>query len=899
MSRFKDPFRNLFTRRQRYSELSESIREHLDEKAAEFESQGMSPEQARFAARREFGNVTSIEERSREVWQWPRVESVWADVKYALRQLVKAPGFAVTAVLTLALGIAVNATMFSLVSAFLMPRLPGRDPQNVVVVSSVNPNQSYHPDVYVVSAPNYAAWRADTRVFAEMAADNDDNPGSLGGEAATSSSAGSPATSHEAPEAVRYAAISTNYFALFGVSPMLGRTFIPGEDAPGRNHVAILSYGLWKRRYLGDAAVVGRTVRLNREDYTVVGVMGSDFRLLGYTPQLWTPLTLTAAELAPAARKNRYLFLFARLAPGVTLAQARAQMEAQARQAQQDFPDTERRWGASVRTLSDYLVYEFDIRNSLYVIMTMVGFVLLIACANVAGLLLARGAARQKELAIRVSLGASRARVARQLLTEGSVIALAGGAAGLLLTIFGIHLLRAALTFNVAISSVPVSLDRRVLLFALCISLASAVLSSLAPALRASHSHIDTDLRSESRTSSAGRSRSRLRAVLVGGEIAMALLLLTGTGLIIRSFYALEHQKLGFRHDHLLTAGLVLDHARYGDPAQQRIFLRDLMPRLEQIPGVESAAVGSDLPATGASSIAIRIEGEAALPGNEQRSARDVQVTPDYFSAAGIPLLRGRMLTAADDDKAPPVVLVNQEFARQYLQNRNPVGSEIQLDNEAAKPVWSRIVGVVSDVKYYSEQTRVEPEVYQPFVQRPVAAFSLMLRTGTDPNSLIPALRRAVSGLDPDLPLLQVMSMDGVLEVQQNGDPVFSRMLAIFALLALILAAIGVYGLIAYSVTQRTHEIGIRLALGARSADISWMILREGLKVGVIGSAIGLAMAAPLPRLFESMFVGIPFGAPDVYAVVLAAMVTVAVAATYAPARRAAHVDPTTALRSE
>jgi putative ABC transport system permease protein len=875
--------RQLFTRRRRYDELSVSIREHLEEKIADLTDHGMTQEEAERTARREFGNVTQIEERSREVWQWPTVESIVADLRFAVRQLYKSPGFTTTAVLTLGLGIGVNATMFSLISAFLMPRLPGHDPQNVIVVSSVNPNQSFHPDVYAVSVPNYLAWRADTHIFSALAADADSQTGSLSG--------------HDQPEAIRYAAVSLNYFDIFAVRPTLGRAFIAGEDTAGRNHAMILSYGLWKRRYGADTTILGRTVRLNREDYTIVGVMGPGFRLLGYTPQLWIPLTLSGTDVVPAARRDRHLFLFARLAPGVTLEQARAEMNSLALQAQRDYPDIEKRWGASVRTLSDYLVYEFDIRNSLYVIMTMVGFVLLIACVNVAGLLLTRGAGRQKELAIRVSLGASRRRVVRQLLTEGVTLALVGGAVGLFLSVVGIRLLRAALTFNEAISSVPLSLDERVLTFALFISLASALLSSLAPALKASHTHIDADLRSETRTSSAGRANNRLRSILVGGEIAMALFLLMASSLIVYGIYKLDHQRLGFRSDHLLTAGVVLDHERYSNSSHQLQFVQDLIPRLEQVPGVEDAAVTSDLPSSGGRTTAIRFPGEPPMPNSEQRTVIDVRVTPDYFEVAGISLLRGRTFTAADKSGGPRAVVVNQEFVRRYLQGHDALGKRLQLSD--ATQVGSEIVGVVSDIKYSSEGARILPEVYEPISQDPANSISFMIRTSVDPNSLLPELRHILSGMDPDLPLLRAMSMDEVIQVQHNGDPVFSQMLGIFALLALLLAAIGIYGLIAYSVVQRTHEIGIRVALGAKRSDVSWMILREGITIAVIGSSIGLALAVPLPKLFDSMFSGFHFAAPVIYPIVLSATLVVSAVSSWIPARRASRVDPTAALRAE
>jgi len=874
-----------FLRGRRYDDLSISIREHLEERVEELMGGGMSRTDAESNARREFGNVTLIEERSREVWQSPTVESLWADIKFAVRQLIKAPGFAATAIMTLALGIAVNATMFSLVSAFLLSRPPGRDPQNVVVISSVNPNGTDHADTNPVSVPNYFAWRQDTRVFSEMAAANEYRTASLTGQ-------GQPAE-------VPYTAVSSNYFKLFGVLPEFGRSFTEAEDQPGRAHVVIVSHGLWAGRFGSDPAVIGRTIRLNREDYQVVGVMPANFRLLGFTPQLWTPLVLSAADQTEAARKDRSLYLFARLAPGVTLARARAELTVLAKRAATDAPLIERGWGASVRTLSDFLIYNFGIRPALMVLMTTVGFVLLIACANVAGLLLTRAAGRQKELAIRVSIGASRLRIVRQLVTEGFVIALLGASTGLLLTYFGISLLRANLSFNQAISAVPVTLDADVLLFVSVVSLVSAVLSSLAPALKCARADVNTGLKSESRTSSGTRSQSRLRSVLVSGEIALALLLVTGTGLLIRGVYLLDHQKLGFRTEHLLTARVALDAAHYPNSSRQLLFVRGLIPRLRPIAGVKDVAIASDLPATYLPSVPISIKGEQELPTNEQRSALDAVVTTDYFRTFGIPVLRGRTFTEADDANASRVLLVSQEFVHRYLQGRDPLGARIKLDFKGAVPGWSEIVGVVSDVKSYSEETRVDPEVYESFSQRPVQSFSVVLRTDVEPNGLIPALRKVVSQLDVELPLDRVMSMDSVINDQRNGNPLFTRILGAFAFLALVLAAIGIYGLVAYSVGQRTHEIGIRIALGARATDILRMILREGFRTAVIGSVLGLAVALPMPRLFDSIFLGMHFSAPGIHVIALAVILMVAAFAIYIPALRATHVDPKTALRDQ
>ena len=876
----------LLSRRRRYEDLTVSIHEHIAEKAEELMDGGMSRVEAEQTARREFGNIRLIEQRSREVWQWPTVESLLADVRFALRQLVKSPGFTITAVATLALGIAVNATMFSMVSAFLLPHLPGRDPQSMVVVSSVNPNTSFLADTTPVSPPNYSAWGKDTRVFSAVTAANYLN-GSLSGPA-------------QQPEAISDAAVSTNYFSVLGVSPQLGRAFVAGEDVPGHDHILILSHGLWERRFAADPSIVGRSVRLNREDYVVAGVMPADFRLLGFSPQLWTPLTLTAADGAPSGRTNRYLYMFARLAPGVTLQQARAQINILAQQAQHDFPDSESRWGASVRTLPDFLIHDFGIRTALAVIMTVVGFVLLIACANVAGLLLTRAVGRQKEIAVRMSLGASRARVVRQLVTEGLVIALQGGGVGLFLTYIGIHVVRAGLSFNDQISAVPVRLDTNVLLFAAAVSLVSAIISSMAPALKASRTAINTDLKSESRGGTSGRAHNRLRVVLVGGEIAVALFLLIGSCLLIRGVYMIDHQELGFNHDHLLTAGLVLDKARYVDSSKQNQLVRNLVTQLQQLPGVKGAAIASSLPTSGPGSVPIHVKGEQETRSNAQHNAADVVITSDYLQVVGVPLLSGRAFNDRDDAGAPRVVLVNQEFVHRYFQDHDPVGKQIQLDIAGAPSTWSEIVGVVTNVKNYSEDPQNEPQVYEFYVQRPVASISVMLRSTVDPASLTPALRHVVAQLDSELPLLRVMSMEGVIELQRNGNPLFSRLLATFATLALILSAIGIYGLIAYSVGQRTHEIGIRLALGAKPSDISRMILRQGFKVAAVGLAIGFAMALPLPKVFDSIFQGlVQFRSPFVYPGVLAVMLMVVFCATLGPARRATRVDATTALRNE
>jgi predicted permease len=889
--------RSIFRRDQLDHELEAELKSHLELAIQENLQRGMSADEARRQALIRFGGTQQAKEQHREARGLPMMDILFQDLRYAVRGLLKSPGFTTAAVLTLALGIAVNATMFSMVSAFLLRRPPGREPDRVAVITSINPASGFLPDANPVSAPNYLAWRGANDVFAEMAAADEYRTVSLTSQGLPAAEGQSAAAGQ--PEALASAAASPNYFSVLGVSPKLGRTFSDGEDQSGRDHVAILSHELWTRRFGADGSVIGRTIRLNRENYTVIGVMPASFRLLGFTPQLWTPLVLTAADQTAAARKDRSLYLFARLKSGVTLERARAELATLARRAGENFPETEKGWGAAVRALPDFLVHGFGIRNGLAVLMTTVGFVLVIACANVAGLLLARSAGRRKELAVRIALGAGRLRIVRQLLTEGLVIALLGGSLGLLLAYWGIHFVAANLTFNEAISAVPLSLDGNVLLFTLGVSLLCAVLCGLAPALKGSQTDVNTSLKDEGRAVSAGRSHSRVRSALVTGEIALALFLLIGTGLLFRGIFLVEHQNLGFRPDHLLTAGLTLDNARYKDAAQQALFVRDLISRLQQIPGAEAAAVASDLPATGPGSVTLQIKGQPELPANQRLSGLDVLVSVDYFRAAGIPLLRGRTFTETDSAVAPRVVVVNQEFVHRHLRDQEPLGKQIRLDVSGSTPEWSEIVGVVGNVKSYSEGTNDDPEVYEAFFQRPASSFSLMVRATSDPDSLASTLRDTIARVDAELPLARLMSMPALIERQKAGDPFFVRILGSFAILALLLSAVGIYGLVAYSVGQRTHEIGIRIALGAKSPDVLRMILRDGVKMTAIGGAVGLALALPLPKIFDAMFYGLHLSEPRLYFIVPVAILVVAMLATYVPARRATQVDPIKALRQD
>ena len=807
------------------------------------------------------------------------------DLMYGLRQLGKNPGFTAVAVITLALGISVNATMFSLVSAFLLRRPPVHEPDRVMVISAIDPAQRFHADASTVSIPNYLAWRDGTDVFTEIAASYDYRTTSL--------------TVGRHSETLDSAAVTLTYFGLLGVTPELGRSFQPGDDKTGQEHVVVLSHQLWEQRFGSNPQIVGSTVRLDRETYTVIGVMPAKFNLMGYIPQLWTPLVLTATDELPAARKDRNLHVFARLKPGATVQQAQAEVATFARRAEEGFPEIEKGWGVVVRTLPDFLIYDFGVTNGLAVIMTTVGFVLLIACANVSGLLLARTAARRKELAVRSALGAGRLRLVRQLLTEGLLIALLGGGLGLVWADWGVQVLRANMRFNPAISAVAFNLDRNVLLFATGASLMCALLFGLAPALSASRTDITRNLKEDGRAASRGRSHTRFRSVMVTFEIALAMFLLVGSGLLFHGIYLLNRQYLGFQAEHLLTARVALDKTRYPNAARQSAFLRESISRLRELPGVVQVAAVSDLPATAPGSVTLHLKDQPELAANQAPNALDVVVTPDYFQATGTPLLRGRTFTDNDDATAPRVVIVNQKFVERYLNENEPLGRQITLEVSGATSEPSQIVGVVGNVKTHSQSVRDDPQVYEPFLQRPISSFFLMIRAIGDPNILVSALRNTMAQIDVELPLAQVMSMPAVIEAQKGGTPFFMRALGVFAAMALILAAIGIYGLVGYSVGQRVPEIGIRMALGANSRDVLRMVIAEGAKISVIGGLVGLSLALPLPKVFNAMFSDLHVGQPWIYVVVAITILLVAIAATYVPAHRAAHVDPMRALRQD
>jgi predicted permease len=875
--------KQLFSRRRLYGDLSEEIQQHLEEKIEELVAGGMSRKEAKYAARREFGNVTLTEEDSRAVWHWAAIEDFFTDVRFGARMLRKNHGFTAIAVFTLALGIAANSTIFSFVSAVMFRKPTVSDPDRLMVVYGTSATQNQSP----VSAPNFFTWKKENRVFSDVAAAEVYETANLTGQGE--------------PERVNARSVTANYFSILGVSPALGRTFAVGEDQNGNDHVVVLSHELWERRYGSDPKLVGATVRLDGESHTVIGVMPASFLLVlpAFQAQIWRPLVLNPAQQSAPAREKRSLYLFARLLPGVSTKQAQVDIGTLGRLAAEAFPEAEKAWGAATLTLQEFTIQEFG-DPVMVMLMCAVGFVLLIACANIAGLLMARATGRRKEMAIRMAIGAGRGRMIRQLLTEAGLIALLGGALGLVLTFWGARLLQSAFSYNEGMRAVQERVDGHVLLFTAAISLLAAVMFGLAPALRAGTTDVYTILKNDSATVSAGRERTRFRNVLVTGEIALAVFSLTGAGLMIKGIYDDFYANLRFDPQNLFTAQIALPDARYGNEAKQAAFFYELLGKLRALPGAESAAVTSDLPGIGAGTRTLHLKGQEDTPAGERPRAQYYAVSADYLHTAGIPLIAGRGFTKEDGPNAPPVALVNEFLARQFFPKGDVLGKQILIDTgNANEKLWREIVGVVPATCKCQLLSLPNSEIYEPFLQRPASSMAVMVRAKSNPDSLAPGLREAVWAIDRDQPIGSVMSMQQRRSFELAGAPVMQTILGIFAGLALILAGVGLYGLVAYSVGQRSQEIGIRMTLGAGKEDVFRLVLGDGMKLALIGLAIGLVGAFPLPRAFGSLFPDFHIAGGWIFVLVSAVVGVVVVLACYIPARRAMHLDPMVALRYE
>lgn len=882
--------RQLFSRRRIYGDLSEEIREHLEEKIEDLVAGGMSRKEATYAARREFGNVRLTEDDSRAAWRWAAMEDFFMDVRFGARMLRKNPGFAAVAIVTLALGIAVNTTIFSVVNGWMLRRPRIKDPAKVVVILATDPARGgWGWDRQPVSAFDFIAWREQSRSFEDMAA-------SEGGDFAL--------TGGGEPERLAGLRVSTNYFDLLGVSPALGRTFLSHENQSGRNLVVILSHGLWQRRFASDPQVIGEVVRLNGEGYTVVGVMSSNYRLGVYGgPELWTPLVFPAESLLPTARGNRSLEVMARLKSGASVETARAEIVALAQRSEQAHPGTSKGWSASAMSIQHYIADEFEIGIMLQ--MGMVLFVLLIACVNIANLQLARGAERQREFAVRTALGASRFRLVRQLLVESLLIALAGGCLGLLLASGGVDLLRRGLSLtDVSSAAREVTIDHIVMIFTLGVSALAAILFGLAPAVRQTALDLHSTLKEGGRAISQGKARQRTQSVLVTAQIALALVLVIAAGVFVQEFLDRVHNDFGIDSNNVLTANIPLSSTDHKDPSRQAGFFQEAIQRLEALPGIVSAGATNTLPLGDYERIiTFTIEGRPALSRTERARTNYFAISPDYLRTLAIPVIRGRNFLSSDGAQGPPVALVNQEFVRRYFPHEEPVGKRIRLDTGALdRPDSSEIVGVVGDVRDSFDQRKYVPQAYEPYLQNPSSVMTLVVRTKSDPGAFAPMLRRAVWDVDKNQPITAVQSMNQVMAQSGAIGPVVNILMGTFATLGLALAAVGVFGVMAHTVAQRIHEIGIRMALGARTSDVLRMVVKKGMVLGAVGVGSGLALAVPLTWLKFGMVNDdlLPFDQRGpVFLTAVFLIWLAALLASYVPARRATKVDPMVALRHE
>ena len=807
------------------------------------------------------------------------------DLRYGLRMLRRQPAFAAVAVAALALGVGANTAIFSVVNAVLLRPFPFREQERLVGVWERNGQN----DRNEVAPANFADWR-------RHAGDAFESIAALGFWNANLAGDG-------APERLQGFQVSPALFDALGAEPLLGRTFTADEEQPGRDSVVLLSHGLWQRRFGGDPGVVNRTVTLNGRAYTVVGVMPPDFQI-HRRADVWSPLALDERTLAN--RTAHYLIVFARLRDGVSPEQARGAMAALADNMARQHPDTNAGWGANVVPLREQVVG--DVKTPLLLLLGAVGFVLLIACANVANLLLARAASRSKEIAIRAALGAGRMRIVRQLLTESVLLALAGGLLGLLLAAWGVELLVSNLPEG-ALFSLPrvaqAGIDARVLAFTLGVSVLTGLLFGLAPALSATRSDLGGGLKEGGRTSGAGAPGRRLRSALVVSEVALSVMLLVGAGLLVRSIIGLMRVDPGFEGGGVMTMRATLPRAKYADPAKVTAFYDQLLGRLKNLPGVEAAAATTQLPLGGSTSTTgFQIEGRPPLAPSDQPEANYSVVSSDFFRALRIPLVEGRAFADGDDAAHPRAVVVSQLLARKFFPGENAVGRRIGV-TDGGEAQWYTIVGVAGDVKHRALTRDTQPTLYFTYKTDPERSMVLTVRAsaGTAAETLAAGMRREVLAVDPDQPVFEVRTAREAVEQSVSLERSVAFLLSVFACVAMALAAVGIFGVMSYTVTQRTQEIGLRMALGAQRGDILRLFLRHGLALALAGAVAGLAGALVLLRVLSSLIAGLLYGVtatdPLTYAGVALALVCVALAACYLPARRATRVDPMEALRYE
>jgi putative ABC transport system permease protein len=796
---------------------------------------------------------------------------MFQNLRYGVRLLLNAPGFTVIAVLTLSLGIGANTALFSVVNAVLLRPLPYQEPGRLALIWESLPKQGFFRKS--VSPANYADWKEENRIFEGVAAMLGEDINLTGGSE---------------PERIPVLRVTGEFFPLLGARPFLGRTLTRDDDQPGANGAVVISYRLWQRRFGGAADSVGKKLSLNGESHTLVGVMPPDFRFLDNANEAWLPLRLTSQEAAN--RGGHYLKTIARLKPGVTSQQAQAELDAIAARQQQLFPDENKDRGAYLSPLREELVG--DIKPSLLMLFGASGFVLLIACVNVANLMLARAAGRQKELAVRVVLGAGRLRLLWQFVAESVPLAVLSGGAGLLLAFWGVGLLKSSMPPSLSRVS-EIHLDSNVLGFTLAISLLTGLLFSLAPVLRSTRVNLNEILKAGGR--GAGR-QTRLRSWLVISEMALALILLIGAGLMLRSFARLLKVDPGFRPDHVLSTRLTLAGEKDDDPAQVKAFFDQVTARIAALPGVQSVGVTAHLPLTGGPTMTFTVETQ---PAPKESKPVTGGVRGEYFHTLGIPLLKGRLFNERDTPTAAGVVIVSQTFAQRTWPGGDPLGKRMWMGPKYVTSPWLTVVGVVGDVRQYGVSAPAESQVYLPATQTDdFAARELVLRTSVDPLSLVAAVRREIQAVDKDMPVT-LRTMEEVVADSIGQNRFYLLLLGIFASVALLLSAIGIYGVISYGVAQSTREIGIRLALGAQARDVLKLVMVQAAVLTLTGVALGLAGAFGLTRLLTNLLYEVKATDGPTFIAVPALLLGVALVAGYLPARKATKVDPMIALRHD
>ncbi|HLL75957.1 MAG TPA: ABC transporter permease [Pyrinomonadaceae bacterium] len=803
------------------------------------------------------------------------------DVRYALRMLWKQPGFTAVAVLAIALGIGANTTIFSTVDVLLLRPFAFHEPERVLLVWERNPQSGFSRGS--VAPANFLDLRAQVSTLEDLSAYRDSSFNMSEGDA---------------PERVEGSTVSASLFRAVEGRAALGRLFTEEEEQPGRDAVVVISHGLWQRRFGGDPQIVNRRITLDGEPHTVVGVMRERFNFPPNSGDVWKPLSFDAEESRD--RGNHFLRVLGRLKDGATVEQAEAELSTIGRQLEQQYPDTNA--GRDFRPESIIANYTRGPRPFLLVLLGAVGFVLLLACANVANLLLVRGAARQKEIAIRMALGAGRFRLVRQLLTESVVLAVLGGALGSLLAVWGIALTSRGIPQSLA-KYLPgwenMGVNPRALLFTLGVSVLTGLVFGLAPALQATRLNFNESLKEGGRTS-GGHARNRLRSMLVVAEITLSLVLLVGAGLMIRSFVELARVEPGFDPTNVVAMDLSLAEDRYKEPRTRAEFYRQLLGRLEALPGVQKAGAAGLLPLSRYNnSSSFTVEGRPPLPKGQQTHAEWRSTSPSYLEAMNIPLRRGRYLTERDNSEdAPRVVLINEAMARKFFAGEDPLGRRLDFGDAAKKGHWE-IVGVVGDVRHEALEEAPQPEVYVAHAKSPWRSMSVVLRTANDPTQVVAAAQAELRALDPAQPLFNVRTLDRVVREAVAPKKVATGMMAVFALIALALAAIGLYAVMSYSVTQRTHEIGVRMALGAEPRDILRLVVRQGMILTSVGLAIGLVASLVLTQGMSKVLYGVSATDPVTFGGISLLLAAVAFAANYFPARRATRVDPMDALRYE